>query len=291
MTIYLTLDRLMQQVLDSETGLGNAHEFDSIIMGSWTEIREEAIAAQYFMHQETQKELFNKLQLALQRTPEICEVLEIVCERFVIGSERGPVLDGYKDEYLFKNKGYVAVNPLEFWLIFYNYASYCKSNHQDFASFEDIILQSVLPGTRKEPFPSHGGFIANVFATFVLNYTMYPMIRPKELLEMISMPVVQLGRDQPVKSREDINVVIKEITRLETNATYLFSIGNQNKARKIQAALNDAIQSGVADVRQNKEVRSALNEHRIFCFFGKKTRALANVDSTLENTTALYIQC
>lgn len=76
------------------------------------------------------------------------------------------------------------------------------------------------------------------------------------------------------------------IRAMKQNAKSFFSINN-NKANKIEAALNKALAEKVADVRTDDTVQASLSKHRIFRFFGcKTTKAIENIKDSIKQQAA-----
>jgi hypothetical protein len=84
-----------------------------------------------------------------------------------------------------------------------------------------------------------------------------------------------------VCQRSDVQKIIKEISRLRY-PLYNFSLGSKKvKADLIENALLAALKNGCEDVTQDRQVRQALEYHRVFSFWGlKNTTAILNVDKT-----------
>lgn len=83
----------------------------------------------------------------------------------------------------------------------------------------------------------------------------------------------------PLLQRADVQLTLKEISRLRHDTMQYFFSGKKVKADLIENALMHALRQGAEDVTQDDEVQRALQHHRIFGFFGyKDAAALVNVE-------------
>ncbi len=83
----------------------------------------------------------------------------------------------------------------------------------------------------------------------------------------------------PLLQRGDVQLILKEISRLRHDTLQYFFSGKKLKADLIENALMHALRQGAEDVTQDDEVQRALQYHRIFGFFGHKdAAALVNVE-------------
>lgn len=83
----------------------------------------------------------------------------------------------------------------------------------------------------------------------------------------------------PLLQRRDVQLVLKEVSRLRHDTSQYFFEGKKEKANLIENALLNALRQGAEDVTLDHEVRAALQHHRLFSFFGyKRAAALVNVE-------------
>lgn len=83
----------------------------------------------------------------------------------------------------------------------------------------------------------------------------------------------------PLLQRKDVQLMLKEISRLRHDTMQYFFSGKKLKADLIETALMHALRQGAEDVTQDDEVQRALQYHRLFGFFGHKdTAASINIE-------------
>lgn len=168
------IEDLMLQASAMGIKSDNAHQFDKLIMRHWKQIREQAIRCGIFEESETQINLFNHFNYAPVSHEETAlnDAINELKRRFITEG----IVDGFQGDYSEDTKKgwYTPVNPLEFWLVFNNYISYCKEQNDSFPSFDAIVVDAIDPQSRDETYyPSHAGFIANLFSTTVMYYGAY----------------------------------------------------------------------------------------------------------------------
>lgn len=83
----------------------------------------------------------------------------------------------------------------------------------------------------------------------------------------------------PLLQRADVQLILKEISRLRHDTLQYLFAGKKLKADLIEQALMHALRQGAEDVTQDDGVQRALQHHRLFGFFGHKdAAALVNVE-------------
>ncbi|MCA0404004.1 MAG: ankyrin repeat domain-containing protein [Proteobacteria bacterium] len=344
MTTLLTLIKDLCNEAVSIPNTGNAHVYDLVIIQHWNKIRAQAIAEGIFKESQSQQALFSsfndKLELEvpedqfdkfswiLASAPEYNDFTERLNaitaklnERYVQGATR----DAYKEEKVYNHtKGEtesienlisqglidstVSINPLEFWLVVQHHFKLLKNTDADLngdALFAEAIFRAFDPAERQEEhFPSHGGFVANLFSLLVEKHQACIILptatEEARLTEELPSPSYSSGNKEEsstestdsnrenstnnqddVMARKDVQDILKEVARFELNDASLFSIRNQTKADKVWAALTTALAKNVKDVRLDAGVRKALGNHRIFGFWD--TTAIKNINAELRN--------
>ena len=216
--ISVGLISLIQNLIEEAKRIdnsANAHVYDRLIMDSWNRIRTQAISDGMFRGSETKEVLFNLLEFSedIQQDSSLNHIIHELRNRFVEGEIRDGFEGDYKDNV--SGEAWIPVNTLEFWLVLQKYLAYIKKNDDNFPSLNNILIEALDPIARGEEegrYPSHAGFIANLFYIVLQNHVVFD-IKPadKTILPPKQDSLTVVNDNRQMSSTDDLLTTFRTV--------------------------------------------------------------------------------